>query len=91
MFDINEKFKSFSHKTVWTIYSDTNGTYLCWDKYDKYYYFGQKEDGNIIHWDSLEALKNFYAIAIKNLSIMKIPNLCLYCAIFPESNFVESK
>lgn len=70
-------------KIVYTIYSDTKGsclgrdtgTYLCWDATDKYYYFGQKNDENILCWSSLETFNSFYAAAIKNLSIMKIPNL----------------
>ena len=25
---------------AYTIYSDTNDSYLCWDEIDNYYYFG---------------------------------------------------
>lgn len=86
MFDINESFKIHPHDTILTICSDTNNTYLCWDKYDKYYYFGQKDDSNIICWDSLEAFNKFYAVAIKNLSVMKAPNLAPRCAIFHKNS-----
>lgn len=65
---------------VYTIYSDTNDSYLCWDEIDNYYYFGQKDDENIICWSSPVVLNNFYAVAIKNLSVMRTPNLCPRCA-----------
>ena len=65
---------------AYTIYSDTNDSYLCWDEIDNYYYFGQKDDENIICWSSLKALNNFYVVAIKNLSVMRTPNLCPRCA-----------
>ena len=54
--------------------------YLCWDEIDNYYYFGQKDDENIICWSSPVALNNFYAVAIKDLSVMRTPNLCPRCA-----------
>lgn len=66
---------------VYTIYSDTNDSYLCWDEIDNYYYFGQKDDDNVICWSSLEEFNKFYAVAIKNLSIMKAPNLAPRCAL----------
>ena len=66
---------------ILTVYSDTNDSYLCWDESDKHYYFGQKDDENILCWSSLEAFNSFYAVAIKNFSIMKIPNLCPRCAV----------
>ena len=51
MLNINERFKvTPMHDTILTIYSDTNDTYLCWDEIDNYYYFGQKDDENIICW-----------------------------------------
>ena len=28
---------------VYTIYSDTNDSYLCWDEANNCYYFGQKK------------------------------------------------
>lgn len=65
---------------AYTIYSDTNDSYLCWDEIDNYYYFGQKDDENIICWSSPKALNNFYVAAIKNLSVMRTPNLCPRCA-----------
>lgn len=68
-------------KIIYTIYSDTNDTYLCWDATDKYYYLGQKDDDNVICWSSLEEFNTFYVFAIKNLSIMKIPNLAPRCAL----------
>ena len=68
-------------KIIHTIYSDTNDTYLCWNATDKYYYFGQKDDDNVICWSSLEEFNKFYAFAIKNLSIMKASNLCPRCAL----------
>ena len=81
MLNINERFKvTPMHDTILTIYSDTNDTYLCWDAFDKYYYFGQKDDENIIFWSSPKALNNFYVAAIKNLSVMRTPNLCPRCA-----------
>lgn len=82
MFNINEKFHvAPMHDTILTIYSDTNDSYLCWDSFDKYYYFGQKDDDNVICWSSLEEFNKFYAVAIKNLSIMKTPNLAPRCAL----------
>ena len=80
--NINERFKvTPMHDTILTIYSDTNDTYLCWDAFDKYYYFGQKDDDNVIFWSSLEEFNKFYAFAIKNLSIMKASNLAPRCAL----------
>lgn len=82
MLNINEKFNiTPMHDIILTIYSDTNDTYLCWDAFDKYYYFGQKDDDNVICWSSLEEFNKFYAVAIKNLSIMKAPNLAPRCAL----------
>lgn len=52
----------FRCKSSKTIYSDTNDTYLCWDAFDKYYYFGQKDDDNVICWSS--ALLNYLTIRI---------------------------
>lgn len=68
-------------KIIYTIYSDTNDTYLCWDDYDKYYYWGQESDDNVICFDSLGTLNSFYAVAIKSLSVMKLPNLFPRCAM----------
>lgn len=82
MFNLNERFKvTPMHDPILTIYSDTNDTYLCWDAFDKYYYFGQKDDDNVICWSSLEEFNKFYAFAIKSLSIMKTPNLAPRCAL----------
>lgn len=66
---------------ILTLYSDNNNTYLYWDSDNKYYYFCQKDDDNVICWSSLEEFNKFYAFAIKNLSIMKAPNLAPRCAL----------
>lgn len=66
---------------IYTIYSDTNDSYLCWDEADNCYYFGQKNDDNVLCWYSYEVVNKFYNTAIKTLSVMKIPNLCPRCAV----------
>ena len=82
MLNINERFNiTPTQNIILTLYSDNNDTYLCWDSDDKYYYFGQKDDDNVICWSSLEEFNKFYAFAIKNLSIMKAPNLAPRCAL----------
>lgn len=74
---------------VYTIYSDTNDSYLCWDEINNYYYFGQKNDENVLCWSSPDALGKFYDVAIKTLSIMKIPNLSPRCATLYNSYKIE--
>lgn len=87
MFNINERFNiTPTQNIILTLYSDNNNTYLCWDSDNKYYYFGQKDDDNVICWSSLEEFNKFYAFAIKNLSIMKAPNLAPRCALLYKNN-----
>lgn len=87
MLNLNERFNiTPMHDTILTIYSDTKDTYLCWEATGKYYYFGQKNDENILCWSSLEEFNKFYAFAIKNLSIMKAPNLAPRCALLYKNN-----
>lgn len=82
MFNINKKFHvAPTQDIILTLYSDSNDTYLCWDSYDKYYYWGQTKDDNVICWHSTEEFNKFYAMAIKCLSVMKIPNINPRCAI----------
>lgn len=87
MLNINERFNiTPTQNIILTLYSDNNDTYLCWDSDNKYYYFGQKDDDNVICWSSLEEFNKFYAFAIKNLSIMKAPNLAPRCALLYKNN-----
>ena len=68
-------------KIVYALYSEANDTYLCWDSFDKYYYWGQKEDDNVLCWDSPTALNKIYLVAVKSFSVMKIPSVNPRCAL----------